>query len=103
MSEGSDPASLAIGGAVTGAVALALAFIRALFTRNIGAADKAQDEMRADVKNILLELRSMHDAQTTMRSDITGLTEKYATLKDAVKAEHDRIDALVTVPPRSKR
>lgn len=99
----SEPSDIAIGAGVTGAVGLGIAFVRALFTRNVTAAEKAQEEMRADVKNILLELRSMHDQQSNMRHDLTTLTEKYATLKDAVAAEHARIDALVTMPPGKRK
>ena len=103
MSDGTDPSSLAIGAAVTGAVALAFGFIKGLFNRNVSTKDEADKELRQDVKNILLELRSMHDEQTRQRADIASLTEKYATLKEAVAAEHSRIDALVSVPPRVKR
>lgn len=103
MSDGTDPTSIAIGAAVTGGVALAFNLVKGLFTRSVSSADRAQEEMQKDIKSILLELRSMHDQQTNMRADITGLTEKYATLKEAVAAEHARIDALVSVPPRVKR
>jgi peptidoglycan hydrolase CwlO-like protein len=100
---GTDPTSLAVGAAVTGAIALAFGFIKGLFNRNVGAADKAQEEMRTDVKNILLELRSMHDEQTRQRSDIASLTEKNATLKEGLKAVNERIDALVSPAPRGGR
>ena len=76
---GGDPGSIAIGAAVAGTVGLAIAAVRGLFTRNVGAADKAQEEMRADVKSILLELRSMHDEQTRQRSEIMALTKDLAT------------------------
>ncbi len=100
---GSEWGSVAIGAAVTGAVGLVLAFIRALFTRNVGAADKAQEEMRADVKNILLELRSMHDEQTRQRADITAINKELARLDGSCRANHDRLDALVAPAPRGRK
>lgn len=105
MSEGSgiEPWSIAVGAGVAGAVGLIFAAVKGLFSRGVGAVDRVQDEMRADVKNILLELRSMHDEQTRQRSDILSLTEKYASLKDALKACHERIDALISTPPPGKR
>lgn len=101
MSEGgSDPASLAIGAVVTGLVALVFAFFRGLFTRNVGAADQAQTEMRTDVKNILIELRSMHDEQTRQRAELVGLARELDAVKKSTDAAHARVDALVTPPPR---
>ncbi len=103
MSDGSDPGSIAIGAGVAGGMGLAIAFVRSLFTRNVAAAERAQEKMQQGIENILLELRSMHDEQNRLRNDLSNLTEKYATLKDAVAAEHARIDALVSVPPRVKQ
>lgn len=103
MSDGTDPASIAIGAAVSGAVALGIAFVRSLFVRSVSAADKAQEEMRADVKNILLELRSMHDEQTRQRSEIIALGKELAEVKLSAKAAHERVDALVTPSPRGRK
>jgi peptidoglycan hydrolase CwlO-like protein len=107
---GPDFSSLAIGAGVTGAVGLAIAFVRGLFTRNVdnhdkqlaaekAATEKKLDELRDDVKNVLLELRSMHDEQTRQRSEITVLGKELATVQATAKAAHERIDALVSPPP----
>ncbi len=103
MSDGADIGSLAIGAGVAGGVGLAYKLVTGLFTRNVGAADRAADEMRQDVKNILLELRSMHDEQTRQRSDIAALGKEVSAVSSKAQAAHDRIDALVTPVPRGKR
>jgi len=103
VSDGADPGSLAIGAAVAGGVALAFAFVRGLFSRNVGAADDAQREMRDDVKQILVKLQSMSDEQIRQRADIAALGKENETLKSAIKAAHDRIDALVSPSPVKER
>ncbi len=100
MADGSDPASLAIGAGVTGAIALALAFVKGLFNRNVDAADKAREKMQEGIEAILLELRSMHDEQTRQRSEILALGKEIATVAASSKGAHERIDALVSPSPR---
>ncbi len=103
MSEDSNIGGIAIGAAVAGAVGLAIAFIRALFVRSVSSGEKMLEKMQGDIASILVELRSMHDEQTRQRAEIVALGKDMATQATAIRAAHDRIDALVSVPPRSKR
>lgn len=103
MSDGADPSSVAIGAGVAGVVGLAIAFIRALFARNVGAAEKALESMQADIKSILQELRSMHDEQTRQRGEIVALGKDIAAVVKTAEAAHDRIDALISVPPDKRK
>ena len=88
---------------VTGGVALVIAFVRALFVRNVAAGEKAIEKMQAGIESILLELRSMHDEQTRQRAEIMNLGKDVATLGSSLKGAHERIDALVTPQPRRGR
>lgn len=99
----SDPSDIAVGAGVTGVVGLLIAFVRALFVRNVGAAEKAMEKMQAGIENILRELRSMHDEQTRQRGEIVALGKDVADAAKTAKAAHDRIDALMAVPPSRKR
>lgn len=99
----SEPSDIAIGAGVTGAVGLGVAFIRALFVRNVGAAEKTMEKMQVGIENILRELRSMHDEQTRQRGEITALGKDVDAAAKAAKAAHDRIDALVHPAPGGRK
>ncbi len=98
--------SEASGEMVIGASVLSAAggyIVKWLFTRNIEGSDKAQEEIRLNVKEVLVQLKSLSDEQIRLRADITGLVKDSAQQSQAIRAAHDRIDALVSPTPNVRR
>lgn len=104
MSEGPDWQSVGIGALITGSVGLLIAFIRGLFTRTITTEDTNRGEMKSDIKEILMELRSMHDEQLRQRGDLINLVKETEFNRKSIESAHKRIDALIAPSPiRSER
>lgn len=73
------------GAAGTGLVGLVLAFITGLFKRNVAAADTQLAQLSADVRQVLLELR-------TTTANLEALRDRINRIEASAAAAHRRLD-----------
>jgi len=87
-----DYGEIALVALIGGGITIGLGFLTGLFKRTVNAEDSRNAEMRADVKNILLEVRSLREEQIRHSGEIGNLRERVARVEGQALAAHRRLD-----------